>query len=80
VIVRGTDVGQAGVLAERLRNAVAIKRVGFDETNIEVTISIVVAFLACCRAGPNGETLLAKAMERLALANKAGPNRIRRAT
>jgi len=66
----------ARALAEKVRLAIEACRVSWDEQTLAVTASIGVAFAHPGRDAISGETLLARADERLYEAKHAGRNRI----
>lgn len=76
VIARGTEIGQAVILAERLRTAVEAEVIPFDGKDIKITSSGGVASLACCGETKDRAALLGTADKRLYAAKTGGRNRI----
>lgn len=76
IIARGTDVQNAFILAERLRQAVEKEVITFEGKELRITSSGGVASLACCGATRDRATLLGTADKRLYAAKSGGRNRI----
>jgi diguanylate cyclase (GGDEF)-like protein len=76
LVLRGTNVEGAAILADRLRRAVEAVKVTVEQHTIGVTASGGVASLKCCGARKDKSTLLALADQRLYQAKQAGRNRI----
>jgi two-component system, cell cycle response regulator len=76
VIARGIGVGEAAILAERLRQLVASSKAIFADREISVTVSAGVASLACCGERRDKATLLGLADTRLYRAKETGRNRV----
>lgn len=76
LVLRGTHVQGAAVLADRLRRAVEGSPVTFEGKSIAVTASGGVASLRCCGERRDKPTLIALADQRLYRAKQTGRNRI----
>ena len=76
IIARGTDVQNAFILAERLRQAVESEAIHFEGKEIRITSSGGVASLACCGAQRDRAMLLGTADKRLYAAKTGGRNRV----
>jgi two-component system, cell cycle response regulator len=76
VIARDVPTPGAITLAERLRNAVQVQSVAFEDLTISVTISIGVANLSGLRCEPTASALLAAADKALYAAKDSGRNRV----
>ncbi len=76
VVARGIPVGEAAVMAERLRAGIAARPVQQEGIVVPVTASFGVASLACCGATRDRETLLGLADGRLYAAKEGGRNRV----
>ena len=75
VICRETEAEQAAILAERIRHAVANHRFQYQETRIEVSISLGVACLGD-HAVDSASTLITAADKALYSAKEQGRNRV----
>ncbi len=76
IVVRGTPVGGAKLLADRLRERLAKTSLRFGDTALVVTVSAGVSSLACTQGRTDKSTLLAIADARLYKAKQAGRNRV----
>jgi diguanylate cyclase (GGDEF)-like protein len=75
VILRGSSTRGAARLAERLREALSLHKVSFENREIPVTLSAGCAALSCCQK-PSPEDLVAVADRRLYRAKQSGRNRV----
>jgi diguanylate cyclase (GGDEF)-like protein len=76
VIARGTRLGEAALLGERLRELISQVTLGEAAPGLRVTASAGVASLECCGDSPTTATILAVADRRLYAAKDAGRNRV----
>lgn len=76
IVLRGTNVQGALILADRLRRAVESNVIDFEGKSLTVTASGGIASLRCCGARKEKSMLLALADQRLYQAKQAGRNRI----
>ena len=76
VIVRGIELKNMRVLAERIRKGVERLSIPWESRMLNVTVSIGVAALSECEAGARLEALTSLADERLYEAKRGGRNRV----
>ena len=76
VIARATDLRGAAVMAERLRQNVALEAVEHQGRVLRVTASVGVASLVCCGATRDKPTLIALTDARLYRAKQLGRDRV----
>ncbi len=73
IVLRNTDIGMAGIIAERIREEIAVTPFHVQGLNISITISLGVAKL---RTGETAEALLDRADAAMYEAKKTGRNRV----
>jgi two-component system cell cycle response regulator len=76
ILMRGTDLSGACVIADRLRAEIGARPVDLEGTSISITASAGVASLECCGKFADGASLVARADKRLYAAKEQGRNRV----
>jgi diguanylate cyclase (GGDEF)-like protein len=75
VLLRGVPIRGAHRAGERLRTAIEKSPTPIPNGNVDATVSVGCASLACCER-LNGDSLIATADRRLYTAKRAGRNRV----